>query len=686
MPTLIPTSLHYSPDGTHTVDISLYSDTTGMTSAMGIGYSVTGDRAVFAGGISLSFVKVNTINYFTISSVGDSSEFGDLSYLPYRQASFSNGINGRGVFGGGNVDTGVYDENIIEYVTITTTGNTTNFGDLTVNRHDFCGFSNGTNQRGLFCAGWSYSVPGKQQSIDYVTINSPGDAGDFGDLTQAKDRLGGCSNASNERGLILAGRDHFNLTINEIEYVTMSSLGDATDFGDTIKATTTLTGTSNDTNDRGIIASGPGGGLLDNVISYVTITSLGNAADFGDLTLARSVCGAASNGTNERAIYIAGADGTATNIVDFITINSIGDASDFGDTLDRVYGAAATSNGASAEGTGYAQVEPYVNHANASGLRISPDGIHSHAVFKTFTSDLSGGDTAVFMGGFYDTTLKTNTIDYTTISSTGNASDFGDSLTIRYDFGSTSNGSDDRGVFGGGALTGNNLMDYVTISTPSSSSDFGDLTYSPQFGTATDNSVYQRGIFGGGVSGGYSNVICYITINTLGNAADFGDLTVARASVTGTSNSTNERGVFGGASTGEKNIIDYVTIYSLGDASDFGDLLVARGYLSATSNGVNDRGVFVGGLDAVYLNSIDYITISSTGDASDWGDLLVAKSDTASTSNTTNERGLVAGGYYTTTYTNVIEYITINSPGSGSTDFGDLTLGRAQFTGTSNAN
>jgi len=136
-----------------------------------------------------------------------------------------------------------------------------------------------------------------------------------------------------------------------------------------------------------------------------------------------------------------------------------------------------------------------------------------------------------------------------------------------------------RGLFGGGSAGANsNVIDYVTISTTGNAVDFGDLTVARHALASCSNST--RGLFGGGAD---SNIIDYVTISTTGNAVDFGDLTVARGALASCSNST--RGLFGGGVTGTRiDVIDYVTISTTGNAVDFGDLTVARHYLAACSN------------------------------------------------------------------------------------------------------
>ena len=84
----------------------------------------------------------------------------------------------------------------------------------------------------------------------------------------------------------------------------------------------------------------------------------------------------------------------------------------------------------------------------------------------------------------------------------------------------------ERGVFSGG--TGDsNVIDYVTIASPGNASDFGDLVLGR--GGAGANAGGGRGVIGGGNRGGaYKNEIDYVTIASTGNAQNFGDLTLAR--------------------------------------------------------------------------------------------------------------------------------------------------------------
>ena len=92
----------------------------------------TGTRGLFGGGTSQ-----DTIDYITISTLGDAQDFGDATTAAEGKPGLSSPT--RGVFGGGRTPT---DVNIIEYVTILTQGNAIDFGDLTTQRHAFPGLSN----------------------------------------------------------------------------------------------------------------------------------------------------------------------------------------------------------------------------------------------------------------------------------------------------------------------------------------------------------------------------------------------------------------------------------------------------------------------------------------------------------------------------------------------------------------
>jgi hypothetical protein len=123
-------------------------------------------------------------------------------------------------------------------------------------------------------------------------------------------------------------------------------------------------------------------------------------------------------------------------------------------------------------------------------------------------------------------------IDFVTIATTGNATDFGDLLTPLFYTAGASNST--RAIIGGGSPS-TNVIQYVTIATTGNALDFGDLTRTQsRFDACASSTIV---VFGGGdLPSQYNNTMDYVTIATTGNALDFGDLTVAVYGNTGTSN------------------------------------------------------------------------------------------------------------------------------------------------------
>ena len=78
-------------------------------------------------------------------------------------------------------------------------------------------------------------------------------------------------------------------------------------------------------------------------------------------------------------------------------------------------------------------------------------------------------------------------------------------------------------------------MDYVTIASTGNATDFGDLLSAYTNPATSSNST--RGILTGGTSPESNNTIQYITIASTGNATNFGDLTVTRGGGFGSSGS-----------------------------------------------------------------------------------------------------------------------------------------------------
>ena len=338
------------------------------------------------------------------------------------------------------------------------------------------------------------------------------------------------------------------------------------------------------------VASGVSTGATG-TYSPITVTGLTNGTDVTFSVIAISEFGASpSSGTvvaaatslNSRALF--GGAYPNSNVIQQIEIPTTGNATDFGDlSAERNQGTATSSN-----------------------------------------------TRGVFMGGYLNTGGGAqDTMEYVTIASAGNATDFGDLSAARRSTAPISN--DTRGIICGGDTSANdtapvNIMEYITIASTGNTTDFGNLDRTLMEVSCGGSTT--RGLIMGGHSGNLNNLqqdVHYITIAAAGDVTDFGNLSATRAKASNGPVSSNTRCIIGGAVTNNSytttNIIEYFTTASTGDATDFGDLTDARRALAAASSHV--RGVFAGGNSAgPNVNIIDYITIGTAGNASDYGDLV----------------------------------------------------------------
>ena len=277
-----------------------------------------GDRGLFGGGYGSTYS--NVIDYVAIPTPGNATDFGNLTATSAQCASFAGDNSSKGLFAGGYH--GLSDIlATIDIVTISTPGNGTDFGDLLAAARNLTACSNGP--RGVIAGGQDNS--NSYDVIQYVTIASAGNATDFGNLLAVNFQFSSCS--SDVRGLFVGGRDAYGTLYDVIQYITIASTGNATDFGNLTAAKQDLAACSNGT--RGVIGGGNNNSNDLNVIEYITIASTGNATDFGDLTAARQHLSACANDT--RGLFAGGAYSPISNVIDYITIATTGNATDFGD-------------------------------------------------------------------------------------------------------------------------------------------------------------------------------------------------------------------------------------------------------------------------------------------------------------------------------------------------------------------
>ena len=287
--------------------------------------------------------------------------------------------------------------------------------------------------RGLIAGG---SSPNNNQIIEFINIQSQGNSIEFGDLVVAGQQAGASSSIRALFGM--GGQASPGTKQNVIQFVTIATTGNATDFGD---RTVTLNGPGGLANQtRGIFAGGGQPNPQSDVIDFVTIATTGNATDFGNMTSAnKNPAGMASP---TRGLLVHGGD-PLTNVIDFITIASAGNAQDFADTTIVVEGASAASStirGIIAGG----HVSPAENNTiqfvtiASQGVDASDFGDLTQA--RQESAGISNNIRACFASGGVPSSY--NNIDFVTITTTGNAIDFGDTLT---EYGYRGGASDSHG-------------------------------------------------------------------------------------------------------------------------------------------------------------------------------------------------------------------------------------------------
>ena len=138
-PREIPTgAVRYNTDSNK---MEVYIGSTWMEVAVSSPTLDGGGRALFGGGYgdpSGPHPAMNTIDFITVSTVGNATDFGDLLNTNGRGAGCSDHTRGI-TFIGQNPST----TNIIEVVTIQTTGNSKDFGDRSFASHGIGALSNG---------------------------------------------------------------------------------------------------------------------------------------------------------------------------------------------------------------------------------------------------------------------------------------------------------------------------------------------------------------------------------------------------------------------------------------------------------------------------------------------------------------------------------------------------------------
>ena len=298
-------------------------------------YFPTGRTEERGRGRVIVFGKTSVNGFFEMSTGGIGNVFGSANFTVQGQYASCSSTTRAVRLNGYSPSTAPIACNVMEFVTIATQSNATDFGDSTRACRYNTGF--GSQTRGINANG---NTPGAEETIDFITIATTGDATDFGDLQQIDKTLAG-STSNSTRGLINGCEPGTNIT----EFVTIATTGNAQDFGDSTVAQEGRKGAASST--RALFASGYSHPSFTtvNTIDFFTIATTGNATDFGDMTYTSGASGGTSNSV--RAVIMGGytTPGNTTNTIDIVTIATTGDAVEFGD----MHEAQSTSDAATSD-------------------------------------------------------------------------------------------------------------------------------------------------------------------------------------------------------------------------------------------------------------------------------------------------------------------------------------------------
>jgi len=128
-------------------------------------------------------------------------------------------------------------------------------------------------------------VSDPQKTIQFVTMATLGNSEDFGDTLATVNSANASSNGI--RGFVAGGSVPGSYGSADIFTITMATKGDATDYDDLNAAPSQLPQIGTVANSNKAIVAGGTAGSGQNVIQSFSMATTGQSADFGDLTVGR---------------------------------------------------------------------------------------------------------------------------------------------------------------------------------------------------------------------------------------------------------------------------------------------------------------------------------------------------------------------------------------------------------------
>ena len=208
------------------------------------------------------------------TTFGENTVFDTLSYMVPPGGTTAQSNRGRAI-----VSNGAPGTQALYYLQMQSGGIAQSFGNLA----NSAALSSGCGSSTRMLVADGYISPASTNIIEYLTIATTSNGTDYGDLTVARRCSNGCS-SSTTRGLFYSGSPGPGPHRNTIDYITIQTKGNATNFGDT----TQFGNTGGQAHGSNLTRSVNAAGSAQNGIEYVTIATTGNATNFGDLTAGRA--------------------------------------------------------------------------------------------------------------------------------------------------------------------------------------------------------------------------------------------------------------------------------------------------------------------------------------------------------------------------------------------------------------
>ena len=304
------------------------------------------------------------------------------------------------------------------------------------------------------------SYPGETEHIDFINISTRGNSVRFGDMTETQGLMDAASSSTR---MVTSGGYNSSFgggAVMDIQYVTMASEGNTIDFGDQTQGTYGTGASSSST--RALIMGGNrmptnapfnDGNDGNNTICTIEIATIGNAIDFGDLSARRGYPGAC--GDPVRMVIFGGYNNAVGSPLGLKTSDTViyashGNGVDFGEASHGGSNKAASNSTRGIWGGTSGGSNTYTNIMYTISIQSLGDSIDFGDRTVYSSGSAMSSQTRLVMSGGRSTAASpyatTNVMDFVEFASSGNAQDFGD---LSFDQAGAGGASDCHGGLGG---------------------------------------------------------------------------------------------------------------------------------------------------------------------------------------------------------------------------------------------